>query len=72
MQILSQTKKRALFDNFTKLWQRANGYVSMGMRILGIQAKNGSENGSEGYSEALESIPMVSDSSDFWQFCTRL
>ena len=28
-------------------------------------AQNGSENGSEGYSEAPESIPMVSDRSDF-------
>ena len=28
-------------------------------------AQNGSENGSERYSEAPESIPMVSDRSDF-------
>ena len=31
-------------------------------------AQNGSENGSEGYSEAPESIPMVSDRSDFGPF----
>ena len=48
--------------------QRANGYVLMGTRILGLQAKNGSENGSGGYSEAPESIPMVSDRSDFGPF----
>ena len=29
-------------------------------------AQNGLENGSEGHSEAPESIPMVSDRSDFW------
>ena len=29
-------------------------------------AQNGLENGSEGYSEAPESIPMVSDRLDFW------
>ena len=44
---------------------KGHGYVSMGTRILGILAQNGSENGSEGCSEAPESIPMVSDRSDF-------
>ena len=52
-------------------WVCFNGYEDLrdpGPKI----AQNGSENGSGGYSEAPESIPMVSDRSDFWPFLNGL